>query len=95
MAAGTYGIWYNQELFDAKGIPSDPASLPKTWDELRQLSKEFTDWEGDRLVIGWLRPPHPVEPRPYTLPIWSALNGGQLYDAANQHYTIDASRTSR
>ena len=26
----------------------------------------------------------------YELPIWSALNGGQLYDAANQTYTIDS-----
>ena len=25
-----------------------------------------------------------------TLPIWSALNGSQLFDAANQKYTIDA-----
>jgi multiple sugar transport system substrate-binding protein len=76
-------------LFESKGIPSDPASLPKTWDELRALSKEFTHWEGDRLVTAGYVLPTPSNLAP-TLPIWSALNGGQLYDAANQRYTIDA-----
>jgi multiple sugar transport system substrate-binding protein len=89
VASGTYGIWYNQELFESKGIPSDRASFPKTWDELRALSKEFTQWDGDRLVSAGYLPWPPVDFAP-TLPIWSALNGGQLYDAANQVYTIDA-----
>ncbi|HEX5497840.1 MAG TPA: extracellular solute-binding protein [Thermomicrobiales bacterium] len=89
VTAGTYGIWYNQELFESKGIPSDPDSFPKTWDDFRKLSKEFTHWDGDRLVsAGWVFPT-PIDFAP-TLPIWSALNGGQLYDAANQKYTIDA-----
>jgi len=87
----TYGIWYNEELFEAKGIPSDRASFPKTWDELRKLSKEFTQWDGDRLVsAGFVF----FNVGPYTLggtiPVWSALNGGRLYDAENQRYTIDA-----
>lgn len=89
VAAGTYGMWFNQELFDAKGISTDPADFPKTWDELRKLSKEFTQWDGDRLVsAGFVLPP--VNDWVPTLPIWSALNGGQLYDADNQRYTIDA-----
>jgi multiple sugar transport system substrate-binding protein len=89
VTAGTYGIWYNQELFEAKGIPSDPASFPKTWDELRKLSKEFTQWDGDRLVSAGYVFPRPADLAP-TLPIWSALNGSRLYDAVNQKYTIDA-----
>jgi ABC-type glycerol-3-phosphate transport system substrate-binding protein len=89
VAAGTYGIWYNQELFDSKGIPTDPARFPKTWDEMRALSKEFTQWDGDRLVsAGFVLPG--VNDFVPTLPIWSALNGGQLYDAEDQRYTIDA-----
>ena len=89
VAAGTYGVWYNQELFESKGIPVDPASFPKTWDELRALSKEFTQWEGDQTVSAGFVIPTPTDLAP-TLPIWSALNGGKLYDAANQRYTIDA-----
>lgn len=89
VAAGTYGIWYNQELFESKGIPTDRASFPKTWDELRALSKEFTQWDGDRLVsAGYVLPG--VSDLVPTLPIWAALNGGQFYDAENQRYTIDA-----
>ena len=89
VAAGTYAIWYNQELFEEKGIPSDPTSMPKTWDDLRALSKEFTQWDGDRLVTAGFVFPGPSDLAP-TLPIWAALNGGQIFDAANQRYTIDA-----
>lgn len=84
--AGSYGIWYNQEWFDKKGIPSSREDFPKTWDELRRLSKEFTHWDGDRLETAGFIPWNDQ----YTLPIWSALNGSQIYDAANRRYTIDA-----
>ncbi len=40
--AGTYAVIYNQEMLESKGIPSDRASFPKTWSDLRALSKEFT-----------------------------------------------------
>jgi multiple sugar transport system substrate-binding protein len=85
VAAGMYGIWYNEELFESKGIPTDRDSFPKTWDELRQLSKEFTHWDGDTLQTAGFIPWDDA----YTLPIWSALNGSQLYDAEAQTYTIN------
>jgi multiple sugar transport system substrate-binding protein len=89
VTSGLYGLWYNADLFAEKGIPNDRESLPKTWDELRQLSKEFTVWDGDVLqAAGYI--PLNGDFSPYELPIWSALNGGQLYDAANRTYTIDA-----
>ena len=86
--AGSYAIWYNQEMLEAKGIPSDRDSFPKTWDELRALSKEFTVWDGDRLVTAGFVP-RPADFQ-VTTAIWSALNGGQLYDAENQQYTLDS-----
>ena len=86
--AGSYAIWYNQEMMEAKGIPSDRASFPKTWDDFRAMSKEFTQWDGDRLVTaGFVPRPNDFQ---VTSAIWSALNGGQLYDAENQRYTIDS-----
>ncbi len=89
VASGLYGIWYNADLFAEKGIPADRDSLPKTWDELRALSKEFTVWDGDRLVsAGFI--PFNADYESATLPIWSALNGGRIYDAENQAYTIDS-----
>ncbi len=90
VTAGIYGIWYNQDLFDERGIPSDRASFPTTWDELRALSKEFTSWDGDTLVTAGFYPFGAFwGGAPDTLPIWSALNGSQLFDAENLRYTID------
>lgn len=84
--AGSYAIFYNQEWFDEKGIPSDRDSFPKTWDDLRALSKEFTRWNGDKLEsAGFLLPFDAI-----TLPIWSGLNGGQIFDADNKKYLIDS-----
>jgi multiple sugar transport system substrate-binding protein len=82
----SYGMWYNQEWFEKKGIPAEPKDFPKTWDELRKLSKEFTRWNGDKLETAGFVPWRDAR----ELPIWSALNGGQIYDAVNQKYMIDS-----
>ena len=86
VAAGIYSMWYNAELFESKGIKSDRASFPKTWAEMRAMSKEFTVWEGDDLKVAGFMPHREAE----SLAIWSALNGGKLYDSANFKYTIDS-----
>ncbi|GAB3739677.1 ABC transporter substrate-binding protein [Microlunatus parietis] len=84
--AGSYGVFYNQEWFEEKGIPSDRASFPSTLIELRELSAEFTRWKGDVLErAGFMIPFDAVR-----LPIWSGLNGGRIYDAANRRYEIDS-----
>jgi multiple sugar transport system substrate-binding protein len=86
VTAGVYSMWYNEELFEAKGIPSDRASFPKTWTELRKLSKEFTEWDGDTLKVAGFMPNRVAE----TMAIWSALNGGMLFDEANLKYVLDS-----
>lgn len=88
VVAGSYGMYYNAEMFEARGIPSDRASFPKTWDELRRLSKEFTVWDGDYLqTAGFL----PSNEGP-TLPIWAALNGGRIYDPESNQVTLTDER---
>jgi multiple sugar transport system substrate-binding protein len=90
-AAGTYGMYYNAGAFEKKGIPNKRENFPKTWDEMRKLSKEFTVWEGDSLKSSGFLPLSTgslidqVE-----LNIWMALNGGSLYDANNNKFTIDS-----
>ena len=86
VAAGSYGIFYNQEALEAKGIPSGRADFPKTWDELKRLSAEFVRWEGDTLVSAGFMPWNDS----VLLNIWSALNGSQIYDSASGKYTIDS-----
>ena len=86
VAAGTYAMWYNEEWFERVGIEPGRENFPKTWDDMRQLSKEFTRWEGDQLVsVGFI----PWGDQ-YTLPVWSASNGGKIYDAASRKYTINS-----
>jgi multiple sugar transport system substrate-binding protein len=84
VTAGVYAMWYNEELFEAKGIPSDRASFPKTWVEMRKLSKEFTVWDDDDLKSAGFMPNR----IPETMAIWSALNGGMLFDEANLKYML-------
>jgi ABC-type glycerol-3-phosphate transport system substrate-binding protein len=84
--AGSYAIYYNQEMFEQKGIPSARDQFPKTFDELRRISKEFTHWNGDTLeTAGFVPKIDAVE-----FAIWSALNGGQIYDTASSRYMIDS-----
>jgi multiple sugar transport system substrate-binding protein len=86
VTASTYGIFYNPNMLEAKGIPSASADFPKTWDELRRLSAEFVVWNGDTLEqVGFLPWTDAVQTA-----IWSAANGSQIYDPANRRYTIDS-----
>jgi multiple sugar transport system substrate-binding protein len=84
--AGSYALYYNQEMFEAKGIPSSRDQFPKTWDELRALSKEFTHWNGDTLeTAGFIPKVDAVE-----FAVWAALNGGKIYDTEAQKYEINS-----
>jgi multiple sugar transport system substrate-binding protein len=90
VTASTYGIYYNPNMLDAKGISSKPEDFPKTWDELRRLSAEFVVWNGDTLEqVGFLPWTDAVQTT-----IWSAANGTQIYDAANQKYTMDSEQNA-
>jgi multiple sugar transport system substrate-binding protein len=90
VTSGLYGIWYSEELLESKGISPAREDFPKTWDDLRAMSKEFTVWDGDTLAVAGFIPIMFNAFEPDTLAIWSALNGSQLFDAENQTYTIDA-----
>lgn len=85
VAAGTYAIFYNEEMFEAAGLSSKREDFPKTWDEMREVSKKFTKWNGDTLESAGFVP----RPDQYQLPIYSALNGTQLFDAETLKYQVD------
>jgi len=87
--AGAYALWYNQDWFEAKGIPSSRDKFPKTWDDLRKLSKEFTHWQGGKLVSAGYIPMNDIDLID-TLYIWPRLNGGDIYDARKRTYVIDS-----
>lgn len=86
VAAGSYAMVYNQELFEEVGLPSAREEFPKTWDELREASAAITQWDGDTLArMGMMPPRQAVE-----FPIWVATNGGQVYDSENATYQLDS-----
>jgi multiple sugar transport system substrate-binding protein len=87
IVAGSYAIWYNQSWFEEKSIPAGREEFPKTWDELRAISAQFTQWTGDRLETAGLIP---AELDAVEINIWSALNSSQIFDADNAQYTIDS-----
>jgi multiple sugar transport system substrate-binding protein len=86
VAAGTYAMVYNEELFEARGLPSARADFPKTWDEFRRFSREISVWEGDTLTQAGMIPPQVAE----ELAIWVELFGGQIFDAENMRYQLDS-----
>jgi multiple sugar transport system substrate-binding protein len=86
-SAGAGAIFTNVAKFEEKGIPTDRDSFPKTWDELRALSREFTVIEGGNVVqAGFI----PFIGNSWLYPVWSALNGGKIYDAASNTYMLDS-----
>ncbi|CAN0487481.1 unnamed protein product, partial [Phaeothamnion confervicola] len=84
--ASSYAIVYNEELLEAKGLPSAREAMPKTFDELRRLSREITEWDGDTLKTAGMLPPRSAQ----EFPIWVACNGGLVYDAENYRYQLDS-----
>jgi ABC-type glycerol-3-phosphate transport system substrate-binding protein len=87
VAAGTYALFYNETLFEKKGIAIKREDFPKTWADLRKISKELTVWNGDTLEqVGLV--PNKIDN--VELNIWSALNGSQFYDNGASKFTIDS-----
>ncbi len=84
--ASSYAIFYNEEMLEGKGIPSGRDAFPKTWDELKALSAEFVQWDGDTLVSAGMIPPYDA----VEAAIWSATNGGVLYDAESRQVRLNS-----
>ncbi len=84
-SAGAGAIFLNVAKFKEKGISTKREDFPKTWDDVKALSKEFVVKKGDKIdqaglvpwTAGWLNP------------VWSALNGGRIFDPTAGHYTLD------
>jgi ABC-type glycerol-3-phosphate transport system substrate-binding protein len=92
-AAAPYAIYYNADMFDERGISSDPADFPTTWDDLRALSKEFTEWDGDLLKTAGFFPwggPSAFYDQAVEFVVWANTNGSGVFDTDNLKYTIDA-----
>ncbi len=86
-SAGASAVYTNVQLFKDKGLASDRASLPATWDDAKRISKELTISDGSTITQAGLVP---FIGNNWMYPVWMALNGGQLFDVAANKYTVDS-----
>ncbi|MCJ7702709.1 MAG: substrate-binding domain-containing protein, partial [Anaerolineales bacterium] len=92
-AAAPYAMYYNMEMFEAAGISTAREDFPKTWDEMRRLSKEFTKWDGDLLQTAGFIPfgaPADLYGMAVEFVIWAHTNGGGVLDAKEMKYMINS-----
>jgi ABC-type glycerol-3-phosphate transport system substrate-binding protein len=81
-----YSLMYNTDAFEEVGLSSARDDFPKTWDELREVSQKFTQWDGDSLQkIGYF----PVWTHWGMTAVFFILNGGQVFDSESGTYSID------
>jgi multiple sugar transport system substrate-binding protein len=86
-SAGAGGVYMNADMFKTKNIQTDRSQFPKTWDDVKQLSKEFVVVEsGEIKQAGFV----PFVGNNWLYPAWSAMNGGKIFDAASNKYMIDS-----
>lgn len=86
-SAGAAAIYFNTQQFKDKGIPTDRAAFPKTMDEIKALSKEFiTTKNGAIETAGFV----PFAGNSWMYPAWSAMYGGQIFDAKANKYMIES-----
>jgi multiple sugar transport system substrate-binding protein len=86
-SAGAATIVINTQKFEEKGISTNREDFPKTWDELKRLSAEFVEFDGDTLMQAGIVP---WGYGGFTLPAWAECNGGKFFDAENAKYVLDS-----
>ncbi len=86
-SAAAAALFYNTDKFAEKGVSVTSETFPKTWDELRTLSDQFTVVEDGEVKEAGFMPPWSAS---WLYPVWSNLNGGQIFDAVNSKYTINS-----
>lgn len=86
-SAASAAMFFNTDQFAEKGIAMTRETFPTTWDGLRALSDEFTVLENGELKQAGFMPPWSAT---WLYPVWSALNGSQIFDVANSMYTVNS-----
>jgi ABC-type glycerol-3-phosphate transport system substrate-binding protein len=86
-SAGAGAVYVNTAKFKEKNIAFARDSFPKTWDEMKALSKEFVTIENGEVTAGGFVP---FVGNSWLYPAWSAMNGGQIFDSASNTYKIDS-----
>jgi ABC-type glycerol-3-phosphate transport system substrate-binding protein len=89
-SAGVGCIFVNKQMLEDKGISTKSEDLPKTWNELSELSAKMTSYKGSDLDIVGMTP----WDTNVMLTSWSQLNGGMIFDAGTLSYKIDSTQNT-
>ncbi len=77
----------NKAKFEEKGLPTDREHFPKTWSDYKALAAQFVVYEKDELEeVGTV----PWAGASWAFPLFSALNGGEVFDDAAEEYRLDS-----
>jgi len=85
-SAGAGCIFINKGIFEEAGLSTKREDFPTTWDGLKQLAAQLTVIENGEITragfvpwaAAWLKP------------VWSALNGGKIFNSTEIRYEIDS-----
>jgi multiple sugar transport system substrate-binding protein len=89
-SAGAGCIIINVEKFEEQGISTAREDFPTTWQGVQELSAQFTRWENGELQQAGLVPWSDS----WLKPVWSELNGGQIFDSRSGQYRIDSTENA-
>ncbi len=86
-SASDSAMFINTDKLKAKNLSIKREDMPKTWDDLKALSAEFVVYKGgDLKEIGFA----PWTGISWEFPLWSALNGGVVYDPTQEQYFLNS-----
>ena len=86
-SAGSGSMFFNKKHFEEAGLSTKREDFPTTWDGIKEIAIKLTkkDAAGAVTQAGFV---------PWTQrwldPVWTGLNGGQIFDPANIKYLIDS-----
>ncbi len=76
-------MYYNTDVLQEAGLPTDRASMPKTWDQVKEWSAKVTKYDGDKVMMAGANP----WSQNWTWPGQFAANGGGVWDG--EKYSIN------
>lgn len=91
--AFTFMLFYNKDMFDKEKVPYPDPEKPMTWEELLELAKRMTKWDGPRPqqlganITGWSM--WWVWLSQIGIPLFNQDMSGINYDTPEAHKTLD------
>jgi ABC-type glycerol-3-phosphate transport system substrate-binding protein len=83
-------MYADVDMMEERGLSVSREDFPTTWDDLKELSAEFSAWEGNTLQLAGATPWF----ADWAWPSMVACNGAQFFDGATNQYNIADERVA-